>query len=287
MSAQNRLLKGLMGTALAPKLGMIIPAKIVSAMIFASSDLGPARARSGGRVNLMSNDSAFGRLNAALLAGAFGAAMAAASPANALLMISVDDGVNSSVFTDNVGADFDNRLGVLGIYISSGNFQLVLSLAQSQPFIGSPTDPIIDLTFAMTSFGDGGTLTISVTNTDFQGSGTNVGVCEIGGITGGTVDYACFVDDSNTAFARTEQIAGLGPISGGVFAEAANGAFDVNGLYSLTDVLTITHGGGIVTTTGNSNIRIPEPQTLAIFGMGLVAIGLLLWRRRSREAVRV
>ncbi len=76
----------------------------------------------GGRVNLISNDSAFGRLNAALLAGAFGAAMAAASPANAMLMLSVDDGVSPSVvFTDNVGADFDSRLGVLGTYVPSGS----------------------------------------------------------------------------------------------------------------------------------------------------------------------
>jgi len=253
---------------------------VATLQLVCSTDLGAARARSRGRVNLMINDSAFGRLNAALLVGAFGAAMAAASPANALLMISVDDGVSSSVFIDNVGADLDNRLGVLGINTSSGNFSLVFSLAQSQPFIGSPTDPIVDLTFAVTSFNGGGTLTVSITNTDFQGSGTNVGICGIGGITGGTVDYACFFDDSNTAFAQTEQIAGLGPFSGGVFAEAASGAFDVNGLYSLTDVLTITHGGGTVMTTGNSNIRIPEPQTLAIFATGLAGLGFMMRRRR-------
>ena len=222
-------------------------------------------------------------LGMAGIAGALTAAMATANPANATLMLEIDDAVSGPItFIDNVGPDLDSRLGVLAINTSIGEFDLVFSLAQSKPFIGGPTVPIIDVTFAVISFNVGGTLTVSVTNTDFQGSGTNVGICEVGGTTGGTIDYACFFDGSNTAFAQTEQIAGVGPFSG-LFAGGANGTFDVNGLYSLTDVLTITHGGGIVTTIGNANIRmIPEPSTLSLFATGLAGLGFMGWRRRRR-----
>jgi hypothetical protein len=72
---------------------------------------------------------------------------------------------------------------------------------------------------------------------------------------------------------------GLGDVSFTVLGEGIGGVLGP----SPFTVDSITKGEGTITVTYNTSSVVPEPATLALFGSGLLALGLLYQRRREHS----
>ena len=121
-----------------------------------------------------------------------------------------------------------------------------------------------------------GTLTIEFTATDLDIATLNY-LLALGPLVapGGSISYSAYYDEGNAEFAQTSLIGtlnGAGSVSGPAASSTP---------YSLTQVVTITHGANGGTTSFDANISVPEPASLVLLCMCGVAFALL--RRRGRE----
>ncbi len=129
----------------------------------------------------------------------------------------------------------------------------------------------------------GGTLTVELTATDFTDTGSlEKFFAEIGGvlIDGATISYVAYIDTDNLEFQTDEtdsSVTKVTDISG--FGTDADFAA-VDSLFSITMVITITCDGPC-TSSFNAIIEMPEPATLALFGMGLLMLGAVARRQRK------
>jgi hypothetical protein len=173
--------------------------------------------------------------------------------------------------------------GALGAFITN------VATALAAPILGSVFQPILDLNSVDVAnrSGSGGTLTISMTDTDFLGSG---GIARflnsIGGTlsNNGSMSIDTYLDCSNAAFGQgihlTSQSFGSGAFSG----EKSTDVNACNGAYSLTQIATINlDAGGFY--SGDSTLAIPEPSTLASFGAGLLFLFGFGWLRRRGTTI--
>ncbi len=212
-----------------------------------------------------------------LAAGVFTLLTTSFSPAaHAILTLSLDDGGGPVSVTDADDGIVD------GTALFSGpltNFTVNVSTALSKPFlVGAPS--LIDLN-SVNGSNNGGTLVIEISDTDFTNA-TGVLFSEIGGTTNGNITYEAFVDPANGNPFDAIQLANksffTSNFSGGVQSsiDLASG-----NPYSLGIRVTIQHqpGQGQITSL-DTQIRIPEPESLGLIGIGLLLAGLLLRRRR-------
>jgi hypothetical protein len=201
-----------------------------------------------------------------------------AAPSHAMLILQVSDGITTDTITDpgNTGADtFSGAIGGFGFNVVTGT---------SMPMIGTSEQAILDLNSVdITSRGSsGGTLTFKLTDTDYVGG---TGIIHFLDAVGGTLSGAgssysvsTFMDCGNTAFgtgtALTSQTFSGSSFSGGqdAFVSACHGD------YSLTQLASLTLPGGAI-YSGDSNLAVPEPSTIALFGAGLLGLGFALRRK--------
>src|SRR5262245_62017617 len=118
----------------------------------------------------------------------FGAAMlalvcAAAMPARANLALEFIQGANTAIITDNGVGDADPTSVSISISnLTIGNYKIVSARATCSPFIGSPTNPTLDVSsLDVTNTGNAGTLTLLLSQTGFSTSGPTLFDGEIGG----------------------------------------------------------------------------------------------------------
>ena len=150
-----------------------------------------------------------------------------------------------------------------------------------EPLRALPSTTALDLQFAAQS-AVAGTLTIEFTDTGYSSTAISALASQIGGTTQGTsINYSTFADLNNVAFGRGIALSSLGFLAS-PFSGAGVAAFNPNtATYSITQVITITHGAGAtVLTTGDAAIGVvPAPATLLLLGSALVGMGLA--RRKS------
>jgi len=195
--------------------------------------------------------------------------------------------------------------GVITLSFATGGFNIVLNISQSKPAIGSAGAPQLDLNFTATDiagvapdcsaaspcsvwlfasdngFTAPGAATLNIAGN--QPPGGTVNARAWGGTTNNTVDLTgtapgitanLLINSGNMTNATGAQqnfaFTGSGGTLGGVTP------------YSLTIGVNII-GTGPGTTTGDEHLSVPEPATMALFGLGLVGFGAASRRRRAKK----
>jgi PEP-CTERM motif len=196
------------------------------------------------------------------------------APAQAILQLSLSDGVTTVLISDSGGS------GNVGYSGTLGNFNILYAAGASTPMLGSAGEPQLDLgSFSVTSTNGGGTLTILLTDTDFTAAGSNLFSVSIGGTLtyGGTLEYSAYQDNSNLAFGTTNALCSLNFNTTAYSGQCSNDII-ADDLYSLTLKTVVTLLGPKQNVSYNAEVQIPEPSAMVLTGAGLVIVAV--WRRR-------
>jgi hypothetical protein len=128
------------------------------------------------------------------------------------------------------------------------------------------------------------TTALAVAESLFNASLTLTGIVDT---PNASLSYDVYADSTNAEYGTGDLIASLGSIGPNVSAATGHGtAFTNNhaptdGLYSLTQVITITHTGAGQSAFGAQVTTAPEPAMLGMMGLGAI---LVLGARRVRNS---
>jgi hypothetical protein len=225
-------------------------------------------------------------MNLKLLFAKVAASMLMAAPlaASAAIALQLDD--SSTVGVDQLIVDggpgdidglVDGKITYLG---SAGNWTINVSTGLGNGVLAAFG---IDLNSVNVSGAGAGILTLAFTETDlnFGAAGPTSVTGGIGGTAGGTLGYALFADDGNNAFGTGSTVFS-GSAGPGAFSASGGSSVALNDPFSLTLQVTIDHQG----VSGRSSSfdfegNVPEPASLALVGVALLAAGATARRRRT------
>jgi hypothetical protein len=199
--------------------------------------------------------------------------------ARADILVKATDGINTGTADDHATPGLATFSGTIG------NFTVSIDLGTGFPDIGSPSQPVLDLTsLDLTTGTTGGTLTVSLTETDFT---TTVNPVQfLSSLTGNYVNSQATL---NTYFDTTNAHFGTGTLlSSGLLNNQSAVAIEpiITGPYSLTEIVTITAGASSLTSLDAIVRDAPEPATLSVLGAALLMMLGIVGTRRVASTGR-
>ncbi len=206
-----------------------------------------------------------------------------ALPAHAIPSLRLTEGANVLTITDNGAGDANTDLGSVAFSGSFGSFYVPIALGVTKPILGSSVTPSIDL--VSLQVGGGSAIQIEFSETGFFSEGTSIDLPSlIGGTTNGTIRYQTFASLSNNLFATDIVISDSGVLGPGAFSFSDFASIVLSGTYSLTSVVTITHGANVTNSSFNATIEIPEPGLISMITLsGLLFVAGFGAQRRQRK----
>jgi hypothetical protein len=157
--------------------------------------------------------------------------------------------------------------------------------AFSKPSLGTAATPQIDLLFSAISTGAADAW-IYASETDYTGIG--FATFTFGGTTAGQATVFAWGGFQNTQLTMMNPIGTtpLGPFTGAFSGTTGEGITNVAPFvnpYALTIGVHVVHAGA-GSSTGDLNLTVvPEPASMALFGLGLMGFGVASRRRRQKK----
>ena len=207
-------------------------------------------------------------------------------PVDATFKMQLSDGSTTTVIGDNQLGDLTfGTTGLITFGGTIGNFFVNITLGSSQPLIGSPTNPMLNITSFSATSSAGGALTIMLSDTGFGPVGPPaLFTTDLNGtMLPGSVSAQTYFENGTHDFTTANLVGSVGPLTG-VSSGSDTRVATAGTPFSMNMVVTVAHAGAGVSTfdaTAKAT-SVPEPGATLCLGIALFGIGgYSEWRRRK------